>query len=88
MDNSVVEMKDSSLVMKIMHKAVEIVIAKGNGGKIDYTNPTFKMLMASSVGGPLRNMQISSGSKGNTFSGLLDMAKGHFFKGLKNMMSK
>ncbi|MCF0105727.1 MAG: glycoside hydrolase family 3 C-terminal domain-containing protein [Holdemanella sp.] len=88
MDNSVVEMKDSSLVMKIMHKAVEIVIAKGNGGKIDYTNPTFKMLMASSVGGPLRNMQISSGSKGNTFAGLLDMANGHFFKGLKKMMSK
>ena len=35
MDNTVVEMKDYSLIMKIMFKAIERTIEKGYGGKKD-----------------------------------------------------
>lgn len=86
MDNSVEEMKEHSLVMRIMYKAVEATIAKGFGGKKDYTNPAFRMMMASSAGSPLRSMQISGGIKDGLFHGLLDMANGHFFRGLLKMM--
>ena len=40
------------------------------------------MMLSSSVGSPLRSMMISSGMKGSLFYGLLDMANGHFFRGL------
>lgn len=86
MDNTVEEMKDHSLIMKIMYKSVERVIAKGFGGKADYENPEFRMLMESSAGGPLRSMQISGGMRGGLFQGLLDMANGHFFRGIGKMI--
>ena len=50
MDNTVMEMKDDSLIMKIMFKAVAAAIARGFGGKKDYENPEFRMLMNSSAG--------------------------------------
>ncbi len=86
MDNSVMEMQAHSLIMKIMYKATEGVIAKGFDGKKDYENPDFRMLMAASAGGPLRSMQISGGIKGGLMKGLLHMANGHFFKGIKTMI--
>ncbi len=86
MDNTVLEMKDYSFIMKIMYKATEKVITKGFEGKPDYDNPEFKMLMTSSVGAPLRSMQISGGIKDGVFQGMLDMANGHFFKGLWKMI--
>ena len=86
MENTVEEMKDYSLIMKIMYKATEHVIAKGNGGKIDYENPNFRVQMASSAGGPLRSMMISGGMKGGVLPGMLEMANGHFFRGLWRMI--
>ncbi len=86
MNNTVAEMKDYSLIMKIMYKATERTIAKGFKGKVDYENPEFKMLMTSSVGSPLRSMQISGGIRDGIFQGMLDMANGHFFRGIKKMI--
>ncbi len=86
MDNTVLEMKDYSLIMKIMFKAVEATIAKGFGGKKDYENQEFRMLMNSSAGSPLRSMQISGGMKGGVLPGMLEMANGHFFRGLWRMI--
>ena len=86
MENTVEEMKDYSLIMKIMFKAVEATIAKGFGGKKDYENPEFRMLMNSSAGSPLRSMQISGGMKGGVLPGMLEMANGHFFRGLWRMI--
>ena len=63
MDNTVVEMKDYSLIMEIMFKAIERTIEKGYGGTKDYENPNFRMQLASSAGAPIRSMQISGGMK-------------------------
>lgn len=87
MDNTVMEMKDHSLIMKIMFKAVEATIAKGFGGKKDYENPEFRMLMNSSAGSPLRSMMISGGMKGGVLPGMLEMANGHFFQGIRKMIT-
>ncbi len=87
MENTVMEMKDHSLVMKIMFKATERVIAKGYGGKADYENPDFRMQLASSAGAPLRSMQISGGIKGGVLPGMLEIANGHFFRGIWTMIT-
>ncbi len=87
MDNSVIEMKDHSLIMKIMFAATEATVAKGFGGKKDYENPDFRMMMAASAGGPLRSMQISGGIKGGLMKGLLHMANGHYLMGIKTMIT-
>ena len=88
MDNTVMEMKDYSLMMKIMFKATEKTVAKGFGGKADYDNPDFKMMMASSAGAPLRSMQIAGGIKGGIFFGMLDIANGHFLRGIRKMIKR
>lgn len=67
MDNTVEEVKDHSLLLKIMYKAVERVIAKGFGGKADYENPEFRMLMASSVGSPLGACRSPAASRAGSF---------------------
>ena len=87
MDNTVMEMKDYSLIMKIMFKAVEATVAKGYGGKKDYENPNFRMQMASSAGAPIRSMMISGGMKGGVLPGMLEMANGHFFRGIWKMIA-
>ena len=86
MDNTVMEMKDYSLIMKIMFKSVEATIAKGYGGKKDYENPNFRMQMTSSAGAPIRSMMISGGMKGGVLPGMLEMANGHFFRGIRKMI--
>lgn len=86
MDNTVIEMKEHSLIMKIMFRAVEATIAKGFGGKKDYENPEFRMLINSSAGSPLRSMMISGGMKGGVLPGMLEIANGHFFRGIWKMI--
>ena len=87
MDNTVMEMKDYSLMMKLMFKATEMVVARGTGGKVDYENPEFKMMINAAAGGPLRSMQISGGIKGGLIPGMLEIANGHFFKGIWKMIT-
>lgn len=88
MDNTVEEMKDFSLIMKVIYKVVEKTVAKGFDGKADYENPEFRMMMASSAGAPLRSMQISGGMKGGVMSGLLEIANGHFLRGIGKMLKR
>lgn len=88
MDNTVMEMKDYSLIMKIMYKAVESTIAKGFGGKKDYSNPEFRMMMNSAADASLSGMKISGGMKNNVLEGMLAIANGHFFKGLSLLLRK
>jgi beta-glucosidase len=86
MESSVEEMKEHSLIMKIMYKAVEKTIAKGFDGRIDYENPEFRMLMNASAGSPIRSIQISGGIKGGIFEGLVAMANGHYIQGILRMI--
>ena len=46
------------------------------------------MMMKSSVGAPLRSMQMFSGIKGGLFEGLLEIANGHLLRGIVKMIKK
>ena len=87
MDNTVMEMMQYSFAMKIVFKVTELVMAKVAGGKVDYESPEFRMMINASAGGPLRSMQISGGIKGGVIPGFLEIANGHFFKGIWKMIT-
>ena len=90
MDNSCMEMKNGSLVMKIQYKVTENIIAKDFDGKKDLSDPAFRMMLISSTDCPMRAVIINSGGMMNDSlaAGLLHMANGHFLKGLAAMLKK
>ena len=90
MEMSSMEMKDKSPVMKAMFKATEKTIAQGFGGKADYSDPTFKMMVMSGADAPLRAAVISSGGAfpANVAEGLLAVANGQPLIALKKMGGK
>ncbi|MDD6033326.1 MAG: glycoside hydrolase family 3 C-terminal domain-containing protein, partial [Oscillospiraceae bacterium] len=90
MDNSCLEMKDSSFIMKIQYKVTENIIAKDFGGKKDLTDPAYRMMLTCATDCPMRSVIInSSGSMSDSMAaGLLHMANGHFLKGIAAMLKK
>lgn len=90
MEMSTMEMKDKSFIMKKMFEGTEKTIAQAFGGVADYSNPTFKMMIMSGADAPLRAAVISSGGAfpANVAEGMLELANGHFIRGLKAMAKK
>lgn len=90
LDNSCLEMKDSSFIMKIQYKVTENIISKSFGGKKDDSDPSFKMMMVCATDCPLRAVVISSGGamSDSLARGLLEMANGHYIRGIKAMLKK
>lgn len=88
MEDSTMEMKDLSAVMMQMFKGTEATIAKGFGGKVNYEDPTFKMMVMSGADAPLRAAVLSSGGSfsAKIAEGMLAMANGHPLQGIKKMM--
>ena len=76
--------------MKMVFKGTESTIAKGLGGKVDYSDPTFKMMVVAGADSPLRGTVLSSGGAfpAHLAEGLLAIANGHPLQGLKKMLLK
>ena len=90
MDNSCLEMKKYSLMMKIQYMVTKSIISKGIEGKKDMSNPTYKMMITSAVDCPMRSAVINSGGMmGESLArGMVLMANGKIFKGIAAMMKK
>ena len=86
-ENSIMEMKPYSLIMKLIYFGMETVMSKKYGGR-DYSNPTFKMMMTTSMDCSVSGMQINGGIKGYLLQGLVEIANGRFFKGVRLMLKK
>ena len=84
MNDTVIDMKEHSLVMKALHWYIKRLISKG----AKPGTPEYRMLIESSAGSPLRSLQIASGIKGNIFKGLLAMANGKYIKGIKILLKE
>lgn len=79
MNDTVIDMKEHSLVMRALNWYVKRMMSKG----AKPGTPEYRMLIESSTGSPLRSLQIASGIKGSIFKGLLAMANGKYIKGIK-----
>lgn len=90
MDSTCMEMKEHSLVMKIQYKITEGIVAKGFGGKKDMNDPAYKMMITCATDCPMRSVVISSsGSMNDSLAqGMVHLANGHFFKGIRAMLKK
>lgn len=90
MEHSTMELKDISAVMMQMFKGTEATIAKSFGGKADYSDPTFKMMVMSGADAPLRAAVLSScgAFPANLAEGMLAMANGHPLNGVKKIIKK
>ena len=90
LDNSCLEMKKHSFIMKIQYKITENIIAKGFGGKKDLSDPSYKMMLLSATDSPMRAVVISSsGAMSDSLAlGMVHMANGKFLKGIAAMMKK
>lgn len=90
LNSSILEMKDASLACRIMHAAVERTVAKGFGGKVDYDDVRFKMLMYSAAGLPMRAMvRMSDGVMSPALAQFfVDSANGHTLRGLLTMLRR
>ena len=86
-ENTVMEMKEHSLLMKLLCFSMETVMAKKYGGR-DYSNTTFKMMMIMSMDCSVSGMQINGGIKGHLLQGLVEIANGRLFKGIRMMLKK
>jgi beta-glucosidase len=84
MNDTVIDMKEHSLVMRALHWYIKRLISKG----AKPGTPEYRMLIESSAGSPLRSLQIASGIKGNIFKGLLAMANGKYIKGIKILLKE
>lgn len=90
MEHSTMELKDVSAVMMQMFKGTEATIAKSFGGKADYSDPTFKMMVMSGADAPLRAAVLSSCGMfpANLAEGMLALANGHPLNGVKKLIKK
>ena len=90
MEHSTMELKDISAVMMQMFKGTEATIAKSFGGKADYSDPTFKMMVMSGADAPLRAAVLSSCGMfpANLAEGMIALANGHPLNGVKKLIKK
>ena len=86
MENTVMEMRNQSLVMRIMYYAVESVVAKGFDGKKAYDDPDFRMMMAAAADCSMSSSQINGGIRDGIMQGMVEMANGHYLRGILRMV--
>ena len=89
-DSSCLEMKEHSLVMKIQYALTKRLTSKVTGVRRDENDPAYKMMVTSAVDCPMRSVVIHAAGrlKEGFVLGLLDMANGHYIKGIKKMVKK
>lgn len=90
MDSTCMEMMNSSFIMKIQYKVTENIVAKGFDGKKDLSDPAYRMMIACAADCPMRSVVISSGGtmSDSLAKGMLNIANGHYLKGLGAMLKK
>ena len=86
MANTILEMSETSKVMKFIHKLVEFIIGKFIFKKIDYSNPTFKMMMTTSMDASLNGLKVNVRLNNYLLEGLVEIANGHFINAVKTII--
>lgn len=84
---TIADMMESSMFIRFVHKIIEIVMGIRNGG-IDYSNPTFKMMMETAISVPVKNLILIGDGLLSTkmAKGLIMVTNGNLFRGIWTMM--
>lgn len=85
MDSTLVEMKDSSLIARLIYRGIEKTLRRSCGPE-GQKDGSYAMLLVSATDTPLRNMQMCSGIKSNVMTALMHFANGSFFRGILSLL--
>jgi beta-glucosidase len=83
LENSVLDMKSHSWIMRGFYKVIEWTIARDFGGRKARDNPHYRMVLTSAANASLSSMKINGGLRAPVMEALLEMANGHYGKALK-----
>ncbi len=61
--NTIADLQETSMICRGLLGMIEKLMAKGNGGKVDYHNPAFRMMVETAAQTPLANLRLSLGNK-------------------------
>ena len=89
MDSTCLEMKPSSLAMKIFYRIAENRVAKTYDGGKDLSDPSCRMMVTCATDCPLRTSVINSGGALNDAQAacLLELANGRPLRALRRLIS-
>lgn len=86
MEDSVEEMQKDVRFMRVVYRAADWFIRRSLGRTItDENEAQYRMMLASSMGSPMRTMMICGGIRGGLLPGVLDLANGHVLCGIGKM---
>ena len=86
MENTLLDIHADSRLARALYRAMELVIARASGG--DRNSPEYRMMLSSAADASLSGMKISGGMNNYVLEGLLEMANGHFLRGIAAMLKK
>ena len=88
LQDSPMEMKDYSLLVKLQYLITLNIIAKPYGGKKDMDDPGFRMMVMCSLDCPMRSSVINAGGSlsDNAASAFVEFANGRFFRGIGKLL--
>lgn len=61
LDSTIMEMAPYSKTMRGLKRIIELLMARSNGGSVNYDNPEFKMMVLSAADSAIRNIAICGG---------------------------
>ena len=73
-DSTIMEMAPYSKTLRTLKRIIELVMARSNGGSINYDNPEFKMMVMSAADSAIRNVAICGGIGDSVVEWLLKRA--------------
>ena len=88
LDNTVLEMSETSGFMRLLTKFVTWFVSRGVDGPKDMSNPTYRMMVTGAMDCPIRAMVINAGNimNDNLAEAIVLIGNGHFFKGILKAM--
>lgn len=89
-ENSILEMAEHSLVLRIVQYSIVRTVRKMSGGRPDPRDPAYRMTLSSSLDCPIYALVIDScgAMPKNVAYGFLDIANGHFLRGIRRILRK
>ena len=88
LDNTVLEMQETSRIMRLLTKFVTWFVARGVDGPKDMSNPTYRMMVTGAMDCPIRAMVINVGNimNDNMAEAIVLIGNGHFIKGILRLL--
>lgn len=88
MDTSIGEMKDHSLIIRFLFRNIKKIMMRQAGGRSAAKSHQHKLAVSFVRESTLSGLQITGGLKGHVAQAMLDVANGHYLRGLRVLLKR